>query len=179
MNIEINGQALTGGALEPFLFTLYLQQLSLVETLVCSILSTEAIQPVKPFIDLLFEKLKKLLQLMGRSEPRKESSMSQEMHVVVQQLVDMGFSERQAEVAVREIEYADVNLAAEWLFAHPEADQTMEVERQGVELSKMDKDEFQRQALISLNTMGKMFVFQLYELNTGQLSEFVLGLLTF
>jgi len=99
--------------------------------------------------------------------------------VVVQQLVDMGFSERQAEVAVREIEYADVNLAAEWLFAHPEADQTMEVERQGVELSKMDKDEFQRQALISLNTMGKMFVFQLYELNTGQLSEFVLGLLTF
>ncbi len=32
----------------------------------------------------------------------------------------MGFSQEQAETAAREIEYPDVNLAAEWLFNHPE-----------------------------------------------------------
>jgi hypothetical protein len=43
---------------------------------------------------------------------------------------------------VREIEYADVNLAADWLFAHPETELAMELEKQGVELGKMDKEEF-------------------------------------
>ena len=31
----------------------------------------------------------------------------------------MGFTEDQAEAALKEIDYADVNLAAEWLFNHP------------------------------------------------------------
>lgn len=35
-------------------------------------------------------------------------------------LIEMGFSEDQAQTAMRNIDYPDVNLAAEWLFSHPE-----------------------------------------------------------
>ena len=70
-----------------------------------------------------------------------------------------------------------MNLAAEWLFTHPE--ETMELEKPVLELGKMDKEEFQRQALANLNNMGRVFVFQLFQLNTAQIAEFILGLISF
>ena len=38
----------------------------------------------KPFMDLLFEKLNKLLQFMAKAEPKRERVMSTEMVSIVQ-----------------------------------------------------------------------------------------------
>lgn len=113
--LEIGQQAVTGAELEPYLFTLYLHELTLVEALVGTLVFRPCIQC---FVHLIFDKLTKLLQFLGKQETKKGSSQM----AVVKQLVEMGFSESQADMAVREIEYLDVNLAAEWLFNHPEAE---------------------------------------------------------
>ena len=74
---------------------------------------------LKSFIEAIFDKLKKFQTLVNpnEEEPKKKK---EQVKSIVTMLVEMGFSEEQAQTAMRNIDYPDVNLAAEWLFSHPE-----------------------------------------------------------
>ena len=46
-------------------------------------------------------------------------------------------------------------------------------------LIKLNREEFRKQALTSLNGLGRLFLLQLFSLGTAQVAAFVLGLLSF
>ena len=134
---------------------------------------------------MIFEKLKRIQALISNEEKPK-SAHSKQFQNIIAQLLDMGFTQEQAETAAREIEYPDVNLAAEWLFNHPDLPkkpQTIEEKEAKpsltLSMNEMSKDTFQAHSLGLLNSIGRMMIFQLFQLPLEKCADFVLSLLSF
>ena len=75
-------------------------------------------------------------------------------------------------MAVQEIEFADINMATEWLLTHsdePLKQNQMEVECQAdkvqIQIEEMKKEDLKQISLICLNYIGRLFIYQIYELN--------------